>query len=202
MGKQYMVVFGENTPGDDDFDKAKGNLFNFRWTLYILFSIIMNIVMLNLLISIISDDYERVQSTQMSTDAKAKCAILYELGQMMNFGKKYFCCRSIKRGNLMIVHRFVEESQGILELRGESSDWGGKIKTITAPIGTILEEVRDLRRENKNLRDQMADKNNELQEQMMELRGQIMEKNEEQRDQMMKLREQNSRIEQILDVAE
>lgn len=51
-----------------------------QWFLYILFSILMCVVMLNLLISIISDEYDKVQATQRSTDLKAKCEVIYDFG--------------------------------------------------------------------------------------------------------------------------
>lgn len=40
----------------------------------------MCVVMLNLLISIISDEYDKVQATQRSTDLKAKCEVIYDFG--------------------------------------------------------------------------------------------------------------------------
>lgn len=53
----------------------------------------MCVVMLNLLISIISDDYDRVQATQKSTDIKSKIDILYDFGVLERFFFKVFLCR-------------------------------------------------------------------------------------------------------------
>jgi hypothetical protein len=49
---QYTVLFGENP------EIKEGSNMVIRWGLYIAFTILMNIVMLNLLISIISDSYD------------------------------------------------------------------------------------------------------------------------------------------------
>ena len=78
------------------------------WAVFFLFVLIVNIVMLNLLIAIISDDYGRVQETQMATDARAKCSILVEIGFLNLFVRKYLCChKSMTKGELKVIHRFV-----------------------------------------------------------------------------------------------
>lgn len=71
---QYRVLFGENPEYLFKWQNAP------QWFLYILFSILMCVVMLNLLISIISDEYDKVQATQRSTDLKAKCEVIYDFG--------------------------------------------------------------------------------------------------------------------------
>lgn len=58
----------------------------------------MNIVMLNLLIAIISDDYDRVQATQKSTDLRAKCGILLDFGQLEVFLMKRILCSNFIDG--------------------------------------------------------------------------------------------------------
>lgn len=83
---QYTVLFGENPEIPD------GSNSPIRWGLYISFTILMNIVMLNLLISIISDSYDQVQSCQKSTDLRAKCGILWDFGQLEIFFRKWFFC--------------------------------------------------------------------------------------------------------------
>lgn len=104
LGLQYQIMFGENTElGFKERDII-------RWFLYSSFTILMCIVMLNLLISIISDDYDRVQSTQKSTDLRAKCEILKEFGQLEHFFKKYVLRRTMSQGEPMFVHRFIEAS--------------------------------------------------------------------------------------------
>lgn len=76
LANQYRILFGENP--EIEFDSKH----IIRWTLYVVFTLLMCTVMLNLLISIISDEYDRVQATQKSTDLKAKCDILWDYGQL------------------------------------------------------------------------------------------------------------------------
>lgn len=56
FGAQYQLIFGENISEDLESQYA------IQWFLYIFFTLLINIVLLNLLISIISDDYDRVQA--------------------------------------------------------------------------------------------------------------------------------------------
>jgi len=50
FGHVYMILFGDN---------PKNNTW-FEWLVFISFSLSSNIVLMNLLISIISDDYDRI----------------------------------------------------------------------------------------------------------------------------------------------
>lgn len=59
------MIFGENIEYDLEFK------YSIQWLLYALFTLLINIVLLNLLISIISDDYDRVQAQQKAHDLKA-----------------------------------------------------------------------------------------------------------------------------------
>lgn len=67
--------------------------------------------MLNLLISIISDEFDRVQATQKSTDLLAKCQILSEYGQIEQFFLRKVFRIKIEPGELMYVHRFLKVSE-------------------------------------------------------------------------------------------
>ena len=52
------------------------------WALYFAFTLVLIVVMLNLLIAIISDEFDRVQASRKSTDLRAKCEILKEYGEI------------------------------------------------------------------------------------------------------------------------
>jgi len=52
FGKNYQIIFGENP--------LKQNMTNYDWVLYFIFTIILNIVAFNLLISLISNTFDRV----------------------------------------------------------------------------------------------------------------------------------------------
>ena len=75
FGHVYMILFGNN-PDNNTW---------FEWFIFITFSVSSNIVLMNLLISIISDDYDRIQLSARSTDLKAKCQMLLEVGELIRF---------------------------------------------------------------------------------------------------------------------
>ena len=54
LGNVYRIMFGEN-PDSKEMDV-------YYWAIYLVFTIIIQIVSLNLLISIVSDTYDRVKS--------------------------------------------------------------------------------------------------------------------------------------------
>lgn len=66
LGMRYQVVFGENP--EYDWNTWQGRL---AWLAYFIFTIIMNIVMLNLLIQLVSDKYGELMANEKSTDARA-----------------------------------------------------------------------------------------------------------------------------------
>lgn len=94
-----------------------------------MFTILMCIVMLNLLISIISDEYDRVQATQRSTDLKAKCEVVYDFGQLEVWFLKNILRHKIIEGESMYVHRFINSTaSGVDEHEGQ---WVGRVKIMT-----------------------------------------------------------------------
>ena len=97
MEFQYKIIFGEND------NHQAGSL---GWFLYILFTLFMNIVMLNLLISILGNTFEKQMSMQNSDDLRQVCKILIEQGQL--FG-------NIIRQFRSFYYKITEEEQEILE---------------------------------------------------------------------------------------
>ena len=67
----YMIMFGNN-PQVSKLDTV-------QWVLLISFTLLVNILNLNLLISIIGDTFEKVQSTQHAMNYKMKANALNEL---------------------------------------------------------------------------------------------------------------------------
>jgi hypothetical protein len=68
-----------------------------------------------------------VQSTQKSTDLRAKCGILWDFGQLEVFFRKWFLCQSFIDGETMYVHRFLSAS---IAHAGDSNEgkWAGRIR--------------------------------------------------------------------------
>lgn len=86
----YQQLFGENPP-PEDLEKDSSLLF-----LYFLSTVILNVMTLNLLISIIGNTYDRVQSISKATDLKQRAAMLEQLETIL------ICFR--KRGEPKYLH--------------------------------------------------------------------------------------------------
>ena len=78
------------------------------WIFYFFFTVIINIVMLNLLIQLISDSYTECQANGKSTESRAMIKMLFEVGSLRRLHKKYTQKNSAQEEeNTYFVHRFV-----------------------------------------------------------------------------------------------
>lgn len=146
VGSQYRILFGENP--DIAFESKQ----IIRWILYVIYSLLMCTVMLNLLISIISDEYDRVQSTQKSTDLKAKCEILMDYGHLEMFFQKYILRKKINYGDPMYIHRFIQASQA--GNKGPTQgQWVGRVKVITEKQEKLMDQMREIGHQMKDVKD-------------------------------------------------
>lgn len=75
INDQYRFMYGENPDADSGLKIA----------LYVLFSLFMCIVMLNLLIAIISATFEDTISNAKAEDLKQVCEIVTEFGELVKF---------------------------------------------------------------------------------------------------------------------
>lgn len=78
IGNQYQVIFGENP--EIKYEMS----FWANFALYWLFTVGINVIMMNLLISIVSDVHDKTQSQNISTCIKARCQILQETGVFLS----------------------------------------------------------------------------------------------------------------------
>lgn len=72
FGKMYATLFGEN-PNIE-------SMHYLDWIIYLAFTMLLNIVSLNLLISIISNTFDKVQESMNAYHCKTKAELLLELG--------------------------------------------------------------------------------------------------------------------------
>lgn len=77
IGSKYQILFGENP------DRAE--LSNPQWANYILFTVLLNIICFNLLISILSNTYDNVQATIDATDCRTKAEMIHEICMLMSW---------------------------------------------------------------------------------------------------------------------
>ena len=94
--EHYMIMFGQNPPLSD--------LDSIRWVLLIAFTFLLNVLNLNLLISIIGDTFAKVQSTQMAMNYRMKAQTLLEIAAMQKWERKH-------DGRLKYFHWFLYKDQ-------------------------------------------------------------------------------------------
>ena len=110
----YLLVFGEfNTDGFND-DKGE------RWLLFISATILLQLVMLNLLIAIMSDTFEKVMAE-------------IEVSDGLELNNLILDAESLKRSNRDDVTKSVLHW---VEYKTQNNkDWGGRSKTVTNALG-------------------------------------------------------------------
>lgn len=75
LGKQFQVLFGENPSADE--------MGIYKWFLYILFSTAVIIVSFNLLISVVSDTYDRIKTEELAIEITSKLQMLIDTGELI-----------------------------------------------------------------------------------------------------------------------
>jgi len=86
--ESYVLAFGElgNYP---DFDFL-------RFFIFILFTLFVPLLLMNMLIAIMSDAYERVQANAMSADYRSMAQMLQEMEEVMNYILHVFRPEAVK----------------------------------------------------------------------------------------------------------
>ena len=127
----YQIMFGENPPVED-LMSIQPQIY-----LYVSVTLLLNVMTLNLLISIISNTYERLQSVQKSTDLKQKAEMLMEVEVIMLLKRK--------SGKPLYLHvmRYADDAEGDGEGVEVNSDrWEGRLRLITNKTDRVLSLVR------------------------------------------------------------
>ncbi|CAG9332811.1 unnamed protein product [Blepharisma stoltei] len=140
LSSSYLLVFG-NFEGED---------YNIiEWTCLTMALIIQPVIMLNLLIAIISDTYDRIQSDCVAADAKELIDLIIEVEGLM------FTRREVKAKHYFQVCKEHEKET-------EDGGWEGQIRMLQASIDKINAATQSngelamnkLRQQDKNLIDQ------------------------------------------------
>ena len=111
------------------------------------------VIMLNLLISILGEAYEKTQMTLREND------LLLQLDAIIEFESMLFCRRNSGKRNFMIT---VEEAES-----RKDGDWNGKILKITSKIEKKIEGVEAM------VRSEVAKKLGSVEEQVQTMQGKM-----------------------------
>ena len=95
-----------------------------RWLIFFFTTLIVTVIMLNLLISVFGDTYDRVQMQSSETSNKVKIFMIHEIEKL------FFWKRNSGTEKYMIICDKIEL---------ENDDWEGKVKTIVQKMSFIEE---------------------------------------------------------------
>ena len=101
------------------------------WFIFFISSIMNPIILLNLLIAIMSDTYDRVQEDQVVADCKEMAGLILQAEGMMFWKRKLR-----KKGHL-------QRCDYVRHLSSESTEWMGKIRAIKKSISRLQIKVRN-----------------------------------------------------------
>lgn len=125
---QYLVMFGENPKV---FELQKSHTFAFT---YFAFTLMVNIVSLNLLIAVISNTFDCVQNSLDAHHVRTKAQILQDISSFMTWDRD-----KVERKYLHIVHNASDHLDSLLQ---DENEFEGRVRVITNKIDEVHEDVR------------------------------------------------------------
>lgn len=128
--QSYFILFLQNPD--------LKSLTRIKWILLFFQTIFINIVMLNLLISVVMNSYDRMKSIEKATEYKSMATMLHEVETNMSWNRK--------KGYRRYIHVF-KYAEGE---KDDTEEWNGKIRFITNKIESVQESVDNLRSVVKN----------------------------------------------------
>ena len=105
---------------------------NIGCILYFMASLLISIIMLNMVISVVSDSYDRIQMSKKEEDMKSKADLLLEYSQLL----RLFLSNNDEVGHIYVMRQKVDEDAA-------SAGWEGKIKVTHNLITHAEEKVID-----------------------------------------------------------
>lgn len=122
LGIWYQVILGENF--------YYNSMSSLHWGIYVLFTVLVNIMAMNLLIAILSNTYDNVMSSLDATHFKVKLNILNEIQDLMVWNRN--------KNELQYLH-FVYYANEELNPSGQENKWEGRVRVMLNQI----KEVKD-----------------------------------------------------------
>lgn len=98
------------------------------WIFYVVFTILVNITCMNLLIAILSNTYDNVQTSLDATNCKTKAEILHEISGI------YFWKRSENELYYLHLVNYTNE-----KIKGGVDEWVGRVRVIINKLDDLKE---------------------------------------------------------------
>ncbi|CDW83686.1 serine threonine protein kinase [Stylonychia lemnae] len=167
----YFIMAFRASTGDfqiDNYYQLDKHHIQFAWVIWISAVLILNIILLNFIIAVISESYEKIMQKMVAQSYFIKCQLIYECELNYNqYGSnneqfpRYFILRRPMRGS-----------------HEEKQEWQGFVKDIKKTIDKtkqlLLEEQKEIKLSIYNTQDQIA----QNQAQMLNFQQEILKKME------------------------
>lgn len=138
LGTVYQIIFGEN-PDLDDMTST-------TWIVYFIITYFINITALNLLVAVLSNTFDNVQSSMDATHCRAKVDILNELQELMVWNRKY---------NELVYLHFVYPANEKLSVSSGQDEWVGKVRVILNRLSEVKNNQADAKKELKDVKSEL-----------------------------------------------
>jgi len=125
IGDSYQMLYGENPAAD--------RMSWLHWSIYFGFTLLLNVVSLNLLISIISNTYDKVQQSMDAYHCKTKAETLLELATFLAVKDE-----EDEELSYLYIFRYSSVKLGAFENQDE---WAGRIRVLTKKLDAIDQQV-------------------------------------------------------------
>ena len=153
----YQVLYG-NLPAD--VSSVSQQLF----AALILF--LLNVVLLNMLISIMGDSYDKVQERRVLTDSLTRLEMVLE---SMTYMRIFARGKVEKRGHLIFCEGDVDRQDD----NGESNEWEGRINVIKRALKQNDQRTEEIKSEVNSIKEEVKSQMSSMQ-QMLESQQQMI----------------------------
>ena len=119
-----------STGSFDNYQEITG----FDFVVFIVTSLFQNIVMLNLLIAIISDTFDKVQEKQTALDCQERCKLMLDIEVLLYWNRA--------KGKRQFIH-ICQYLTAHNEETSETEQWMGKIRSLKQEIANIRETTEE-----------------------------------------------------------
>lgn len=130
IGFFYQLILGENPSG----------MLLLEWMIYVLFTILVNIIAMNLLIAILSNTYDKVMSTLDAIHFKTKVDILNEVQDYMFWNRN-----KNSLNHLYFVYYVFED----LNPNQKQDEWEGRVRIMFNQLSQVKDACKDIHEENQ-----------------------------------------------------
>ena len=123
----------------------------FEWMFFVFSTLIVPLVMMNLLIAIISDSFERVYNSKLSFDFQVKCSLILEAENLLFWRRNKPAYKFLH----MVLKRHLVDKQ--------NEEWEGRVQSTKRAVENVLvSKLNSIQEENRQMHTRLLKEFKEL----------------------------------------